>query len=141
MFTMNQEPKVAPQRTKIRIKIFPVNSFVHSVTLISACSQPLTTAFCPPSLQHAALAPTKRRPQTPTAPSVLHTARRHRNKRSSASAKKVSTVLRRILAPWPAHVRNARTHHYWDKHTSIPHVAYGSACLATSGWQCCLICH
>lgn len=133
---VHDEPRVAPQRTKIKMKIFPVYSFVHSVTSTSTCSQSLITGFCPPSLQHAALAPTKRRPQMPTAPSVLHTARRHKNKPWSAPVRKVSIVPRPILAPWPARVRDAPAHHCNDKHISTPHLSNHSACLAMSGWQC-----
>lgn len=123
MFAINQElhlmvqqPQRVFKQTKIRMKIFPVSSFVYSLTSISTCSQPLTTRSCPPSLQRAALAPTKRRPRTPTAPSVLPTAHRHRNKPWSAPARKVSTVPRPTLAPWPAHVRSTRTHHCNNKH-------------------------
>ena len=60
-------------------------------------------------LQHADLELTKLRPQMPTAPNVLLTARPRRNKPSSASVRKVSTALRPTHARWHAHVSDTKT--------------------------------
>lgn len=136
-----QQPRRVLEQNITRIKVFPVYSFVHSLTSISTCSQPLTTCPCPSSLQPAALAPTKHRPRMPTAPSAPTTAHRHRNRLWSAPARKVSTGPRPTLAPWPAHVRSSRTHQRNNKHIRTVTTSYCSACLATTGWQCHLICH
>lgn len=72
-------------------------------------AEPLTLWSSVSSFQHADLVPTKLQPPMPTAPNVLLTARRRRNKPLNAFARKVSTVLRPTHAPWPVHVSDTNT--------------------------------